>query len=118
MELCVGCGEKRFRHIQIDVEKCCSNKSELASYAVLWKELKRKNPQRKKNKECKVCRHINKHYRQRTVQSMQKLLSCGFTLHGLTRKTYMVSNVMLLFALFGGCLICQIHSLAVCLFWL
>jgi len=53
MEPCVGCGEKRFRHIQIDVEKCCSNKSELASYAVLWKGLKRKNPQRKKNKECK-----------------------------------------------------------------
>jgi thermosome len=32
---------------------------------------------------------------------MQKLLARGFVHHGLTRKTYMVSNVMLLFALFG-----------------
>jgi hypothetical protein len=36
----------------------------------------------------------------------------------LTRKTYMVSNVLLLFALFGGYLICHHHKLAEYLLWL
>jgi hypothetical protein len=52
MQLCSACGEKQISHTETGIEKRCSDKTELASQAVLWKIKSRHTHIKRKKQFC------------------------------------------------------------------